>query len=117
MDNSHLNIIKEYVEVRNRVAEKHISFSKIIDNEFDNGLGDFLYKNHYISIEEINEANNKLDDIHNIALKMYNLTANPNSLNEIEENAREYIKLSIELEGFYDKFMNYYEQYNLQGVD
>lgn len=110
-NNEHIELMKEYVSTRDRVASKHIKYFEIVDKDFDNGFGRFLFER--IDHNEPDEIIKKLDMIHNTHDKMCELVNIPNSLTEIEENAKEYIRLSKEVEIFYDKVFDYYEQYNL----
>ena len=114
MSNPHLDVIKEYVHTRDKMADKHLKFAEIIDKDFNNGFDKFMYQR--ISMEEINEMNGNYDKIEELRDKMYSLVRKPNTLDQIEECAKEYIRISNILSDFYDKVFDCYEQYNL-GVD
>ena len=114
MNSPHLDVIKEYVHTRDKMSNKHLKFAEIIDKDFNNGFDKFLYKR--IPMKEINEMNANFDKLEELRDKMYELTKGQDTLDQIEECAREHIRISNIISDFYDKVFDCYEQYNL-GVD
>lgn len=103
-------IIKQYIYTRNSMSEKHLKFANIIDNDFDNGFGTFLFKR--ISMNEIMDSKKIFDCFNEIVDELNNLLEKQ-SIYKIPEKAKKYIELSNKLSDFYDKVFDYYEQYNL----
>lgn len=104
-------IIKQFIDTRDSLSEKHLKFANIIDNDFENGFGTFLFKR--ITMDEIKDNGKILDYFDEIEDEIDNLLDEKRSIYKIAERAKKYIELSNKLSDFYDKVFDYYEQYNL----
>ncbi len=113
--NENIEVIKDYVATRDKLSDKVLVFSNIINNDFDNGFGPFIYER--MSIEEVKDIDRTLDEITLIKDKMYEYVTLPSDEFKIEDMnklAKEFIsQANIVIESV-DKVIKYYEEYNLQ---
>ena len=107
-------LMNDFTENREMISNKMTKFADIIDREFDNGFGKFLFER--IPLEDVKGVDSKFSELSAIKNEMTEL-ANAkgiNNLARITELAKSFISKSNELSEFFDQIFDYYEEYNLQ---
>ena len=113
--NENIEVLKDYVTTRDKLSDKMLIFSDIINDDFDNGFGPFIYER--MTIEEVKGIDRTLDEIALIKDKMYEYVALPSNEFKIEDMnklAKEFINQANSVIESVDKVIKYYEEYNLQ---
>ena len=114
MSNSkeHLDLIMKYQEINSELKEKYEKFASIINLEFDNGFGKFLYER--FPIDKAKEIDSNMDRMTIIKEEMYGLSQSYNTLGKIEEKAKLFIKIANETIELLDMIFDFYEQYSME---